>query len=70
MQWFNTANYDGPSDYPILYLYNDWNFTDPDYSYCPTCSGGTTMFSYLTPDAESAFYFWSLVSGKVLCESR
>jgi len=63
MQWFNTTNYDGPSSYPIMYFYNDWNFSDPDYTYCPTCTGnGTDMFAYVTPDAESAFYFWYYTS--------
>jgi hypothetical protein len=63
MQWFNTANYHGPSSYPILYFYNDWNFTSPDYTYCPTCVGnGTDMFGYLTADAESSFYFWYYTS--------
>jgi hypothetical protein len=59
MQWFNTANYDGPSSTPILFLYNDWNFSPPNYTYCPTCiDNGAEMFAYLTPDAESSFDFW------------
>lgn len=65
-QWFNTTNYDGPVGYaPIVYFYNDWNFTDPDYDYCPSCEGlnaGTTMFAYLTPDAETEFYYWYYTS--------
>jgi hypothetical protein len=64
MQWFNTANYDGPSSTPLLDFYNDWNFTDPNMSYCPTCSNnGTVMFAYLTQNAETTpFDFWYYTS--------
>ena len=67
-QYFNVANYDGPSGYPFMYIYNDWNFTDssePPYTYCPTCAGldpGTDVFSYLSTDGETGNYFWYYTS--------
>jgi hypothetical protein len=63
LQWFNTANYNGPSSTPILYLYNDWNFTGVNFTYCPTCTNnGTPMFAYLTANAETGFNFWYYTS--------
>jgi hypothetical protein len=63
MQWFNTANYNGPSSTPIFYVYNDWNFTGVNSSYCPTCTNnGTPMFAYLTANAETGFNFWYYTS--------
>jgi hypothetical protein len=47
-QWFNTANYDGPSSTPLLYIYNDWN-----YSPAPS-----DMFAYLTANAEAPYSYW------------
>lgn len=65
-QWFNTANYNGPSGYPILDFYNAWNFTSPDYTYCPTCAGnGTDMFAYLSAAGVPSFYFWYYTSPSV-----
>lgn len=63
LQLFNTKNYDGPSSTPILFIYNDWNFTDPNSSYCPTCTAnGTPMFAYLTANAETGYDFWYYTS--------
>ncbi len=62
-QWFNTANYNGPSSTPIMFIYNDWNFTGVNYTYCPTCTNnGTPMFAYLTANAETSFNFWYYTS--------
>lgn len=61
LQWFNTANYHGPSNFPILTFYNNWNFNTPDYNYCPGCAGnGTDMLAYFLSGTQqsltSAYY--------------